>query len=431
MALLNLGLVTKCFTNLLFEAIPAFPDWPALANLLVSGGPPDMVKGAHALSFYLYHVREDAHTKSQDWQVTDTDPQRFKPMGLSLYYVLTPRSNTTDPHLRALADQLMMGLALKTMRDAARIDDTTTVDTSGGPVLVMPTAMRGRGNYLRSSLQPTAANEAGQYWQAGTSPMRLAAYYEVAATLLEPDIPRTRVGRVFMAGVHVLLRGTPRIDTIENDLEFSFPGESEVRRITFSPAAAPYGATVEIKGSDLKGDTSALFLTHRDIPKPVEADSSWKVSTNGTVMRATVKPTASGTPLPPGIYGAMVRTTARKTLPDGSQRDFESWSDQYDFAIAPAILSVSGSPVLTVKVDSFEPHLLSDAEFMLFAGRERLTRVATSPPGPGQYFTPTTPAAARTTVRFRFPGSATSGSVLPLRLIVRGAESGPWWEVVP
>ena len=175
MALLNLGLVTRCFTTMLAERIPTFPDWPAMETLLVSGGPPDLVQGANALSFYLYHVREDAHTKSQDWQASDPSPQRFKPMGLTLFYVLTPRSNTTDPNLRALSDQLMMGLALKTMRDNARIDDSTLIDTQGGPLLVMPTSMRGRGNILRSLLLPTPPNEATQYWQAGTGPMRLAA----------------------------------------------------------------------------------------------------------------------------------------------------------------------------------------------------------------------------------------------------------------
>ena len=179
MALLDLGLVTKCFITLLSERIPTFPDWPG-GTLLVSGGPPDLVKGGQALSFYLYHAREDAHTKSQDWQGSDPNPQKFKPMGLSLYYVLTPRSDTTDPHQRALTDQLLMGLALKTLRDVSRIDDTTAVDTLGGPVFVMPTTMRGRGNYLRSTLMPTPPSEAAHYWQAGTGPLRLAAYYEVA-----------------------------------------------------------------------------------------------------------------------------------------------------------------------------------------------------------------------------------------------------------
>lgn len=430
MALLDLGLVTRCFINLLQARIPAYPAWPASATLLVSGGPPDAVNGAHALSFYLYHVREDAHSKNPGWPVND-NPQRFTPMGLTLFYVMTPRSNTADPHLRAMADQLMMGLALKTMRDHAVIDDSSTVGTAGGPVVVMPTAMRSRHNKLRSLLQPTPASEAAQYWQAGTSATRLAAYYEVAATLLEPDEIRMRTGPVLMVGVHSLLRGQPRIDSIENSIAFTPPGEAEERHITASPAQVPYGGRLTLRGADLKGDRTALLLVHRDRDEPMEVDASWDLASDGNMLSVTARPTAGGAPVLPGIYGALVRTTARKTLPDGSQRDFDNWSNQLGFAVAPAILSVTGPAVRVVTVDAFQPHLLAADELMVFLGPDRLKRVTASPPGPGEFFTPASPAAARKTIRLRFPAGLPSGSILPLRLVVRGAESGPWWDSAP
>jgi hypothetical protein len=432
MALLDLGLVTRCFTTLLTERIPTFPDWPAANNLQVSAGPPDLVNGANALSFYLYHVREDAHAKSQDWQVNDANPQRFKPMGLSLYYVMTPRSNIGDVANRALADQLVMGLALKTLRDQSIIDDSTTVETGGGPVVVMPVAMRGRSNRLRCSLQPTMASDAAQYWQAGTNPLRLAAYYEVAATLLEPDEVRTRSGRVLMFGVHTFVRGEPRIERVTNVVEFTIPGEIEPRRVELSPAEAAYGQSLEISGADVKGDVTALLLNHRDFAEPAEADAAWNLRTDGSRLTVDVRAAAGGQAILPGIYGAIVRTTARKTLPDGSQRDFDSFSNQVGFAVAPAIIGVAGAaPMRIVTVDGFEPHLLGDGELMVFAGGSKLTRVAADPPGPGEFFTPASPAAARTTLRFRFPAGVAAGSLLPVRLVVRGAESGPWWEVVP
>ena len=432
MALLDLGLVTRCFTTLLGERIPTFPDWPGSATLLVSAGPPDLVNGAHALSFYLYHVRKDAHTEAQDWEVSGPNPQRFKPMGLTLYYVLSPRSNAADPHTRALADQLMMGLALKTLRDTPFIDDTVTVDTAGGPVIVMPTAMRGLENKLRIALQPTTFEEAGNYWQAGTGAARLAAYYEVAATLLEPEEPLVRAGRVLVAGLHTFVRGRPVIESVENSIEFTIPGSGASQRILISPASVPVGDTLHVRGADLRGDTTSLLLFHRDLPGPVETDAVWNLRTDGALLTATVQPVASGTPILPGVYGVFVRTVMRSTLPDGSQRDFESLSNQVRFAIAPRIVSVTGAtPVRTVTVDSFEPHALADDDIMVFAGSDRLARAASSPPGPGEYFTPSSPAADRVRLRFRFPAGAVSGSTLPLRIIVRGAESGPWWEVVP
>jgi hypothetical protein len=432
MALLDLSLVTRCFTTLLGERIPLYPDWPAATPLLASAGPPDLVNGAHSLSFYLYHAREDAHTKAQDWAPGDAVPQRFKPMGVTLYYVLTPRSNITDPNLRALADQLVMGLALKTLRDSPVIDDTSAVITPGGPVLVMPTGLRGRNNRLRALLQPTPASEAQQYWSAGTNPLRLAAYYEVAATLLEPDEPTTRRGRVLMVGVHTFVRGQPQIESTGNTITFTPPGALDARTVDISPAEVPYGQTLQVKGANLKGDSTALLISHRDFPEPVAVDAAWNLHTDGSVLGVTVQPSAGAQALVPGIYGAIVRTTARHTLPDGSQRDFDAFSNESGFALAPSIVSVTGAgPVLTIKVAGFEPHLLAISELLVFAGAARLARVGAGTPGAGEFVTPAAPPAAVNNIRFRFPAGLTAGSVLPLRLVVRGAESGPWWETVP
>jgi hypothetical protein len=432
MALLDLGLATRCFTTLLQERIPSFADWPGGANLAVSAGAPDLVSGNHALSFYLYHVRKDAHTEAQDWGAGGANPQRFKPMGVTLYYVLTPRSNLADAGLRALADQLMFGLALKTLRDTSFIDDSTTVDTVGGPKLLMPAAMRGLDNKLRCTLQPRPVEEAGHYWQAGSGAQRLAAFYEVTATLLEPDVPQSRSGRVLVAGVHSIVRGQPVIEAIENRISFQIPGSASTQTITASPAAAPYGDRLHIRGANLKGDVTQLLLQHRDLAAPAAVDAAWTLATDGTLLTVTVQPMASGTPILPGIYGAFVRTVARFTLPDGSQRDFDMVSNQQRFAIAPRIVTVTeAAAVLTITMDGFEPHTLADEDLMVFAGSDRLTRTLADPPGAGSYVTPPNPAADRVRLRLRFPATATSGSLLPLRIIVRGAESGPWWEVVP
>jgi hypothetical protein len=432
MALLDLGLVTRSFTALLRGRIPLYPDWPGATPIDVSAGAPDLVNGDHALSFYLYHVREDAHTKAADWPVPgDPVPQRFTPMGLSLYYVLTPRSSLADVNLRAMADQLMLGLALKTLRDLPTIDDSSTVDTAGGPLLLMPAALRGRGNRFRVLLQPTPANEAAQYWQAGSQPLRLAAYYEVAATLLEPDEPRTRSGRVLMFGVHSFVRGQPEIASTHNRISFTVPGELDARSIDLSPAEVPYGQTLEVRGANLKGDSTALLIGHRDFAEPIAVDAPWLLSTNGSRLSVTVQAAIGARALLPGIYGATVRTTARKTLPDGTQRDFDAYSNQSAFVIAPAILAVTGAgPVLTITVDQFEPHTLAAGDLIVFAGPTRLTRIGAGVPAAGEFFTPNAPAAARTTIRFAFPATLAPGSMVPLRLVVRGAESGPWWETV-
>lgn len=431
MALLDLSLVTRCFTALLGERLPMYGEWPAATTLLASAGAPDLVQAPYALSFYLYHVREDAHTKSQDWSVEDRMPQRFKPMGVTLYYLLAPRSNLADPHQRALADQLVLGLALKTMHDLPVIDDTSTVATLGGPVTLMPVGLRGRGNRFRALLQPTPVSDAVQYWQAGTHPLRSAAYYEVAATLLEADAPQTRSGRVLMVGLNVGVRGKPRIDSTGNTIVFTPPGALDPHRIDSSPAEVPFGGTLEILGNHLQGDATALLLNHRDFATPIAVDAAWSLAGDSARLTATVQSTIAGQPVLPGIYGAIVQTTARQRLPNGTQRDFDATSNESAFAIAPTIVAVvvSGN-VLTIRVDSFEPHLLADADLLVFAGTTRLARTSTAVPAAGQFVTPSTPAL-KNTIRFVFPAGTVPGSVLPLRVVVRSAESGPWWESVP
>jgi len=433
MALLDLGLVTRTFLTLLEERLPLFPDWPAATPINVQPAPPDGVtSGTHALSFYLYHVREDAHTKGQDWNAADDRPHRFKSMGVSLFYLLCPKSSAPTPRDRALNDQLVMGLALKTLHDFSMIDDTTTVDTTSGPKLLMPPAMRGRNNKLRITMMPKPADDAPNFWQGGSLPTRLAAYYEVCATLLEPDETRRRQGRVLTVGVHPFISKRPFIEGTRNVVSFTIPGELAPRDVTLSPAEAAFGSTFEVFGANLKGDKTRLLLSHRDFPDPVAADAPWAVQTTGTVLTATAQPAASGQAVLPGVYGVFVVTTMRGRLPDGSTRDFDAYSNQATLAIAPRIVSVTfAAGVGTITVAGFQPHMIATTDLLVLAGSDKLARTAADPPPAGSFHTPAAPPADTDKIRFRLPPGTPSGAIVPLRLVVRGAESAPRWEVAP
>jgi len=433
MALLDLGLVTRTFLTLLEERLPLYPDWPAATPITVSPAPPDtLTTGSHALSFYLYHVREDAHTKAQDWQTDESRPLRFKSMGVSLFYLLCPKSSAAVPRDRALADQLVMGLALKTLHDYAMIDDTTTVDTSGGPKLLMPPAMRGRRNKLQISLLPKPPEDAPNFWQGGSLPTRLAGYYEVDATLLEPDELRRRAGRVLVVGVHPFVRGGPNIEGTPNNITFTIPGELAPREITISPAEVAFGDSFEVYGTDLKGDKTALLLSHTDFPEPVVVDAAWNIKTTGSVLTATARATAGAQAILPGIYSVMVRTVVRSRLPDGSPRNFDADSNQATLSIVPRIVTLTfAAGIGTITVDGFQPHLIATNDMLVFAGGDKLTRTTTNPPPAGTFFTPPAPPAATKTIRFRLPTGTPSGSLVPIRLVVRNAESAPRWEIAP
>lgn len=427
MALLNLAHVTRTLLSLLEYRLPGYPDWPNGSALIASPAPPDLVSGNYALSFYLYHVKEDAHTKSQDWQADDGRPLRFKPMGLTLNYVLCPRSNVADLADRAYVDQLLMGLCLKTLHDYPCIDDTTTVESGGVPKLVMPAAIRGWGNRLRILMRPAPVEEASQYWQAGSQAARLAAYFEVSAVLLEPDEITRRAARVLSVGVHSFVRGRPIIEGTHNTLQFTPPGDSQPRDLQISPAEVGFGGQFEVYGSDLKGDGTALLINHPGFAAgPVEVDPSWNVNSNGSLLTAVARPAAGAQALLPGIYSVIVRTTARRTLPDGSQRDFDNYSNAAPLSIVPVIANIGFAAGLgTMTVTGFDPSTLSGQDLMLYAGGERLIAVNAAPAA-GQ-FRSLTPDK----IEFVLPGGLTPGAYVALRLIVRSAESAPTWVSVP
>jgi hypothetical protein len=410
---------------------------PSPPALVVTPLPPDQVKGERRLGFYLYHIREEAHTKSQDWPDDDPRPQRLRPMGLALYYVLTPHCETADDAATASTslEQTLMGLAMKTLRDYARIDATTTVLELGNPLpqFVMADPLRKGDNVLRIQLMPIQNHEAPEYWTAGTSPLRLSAYYEATAVLLDPDVETSRRSRVLAYGVHTFVRGSPRIDGTRNVVTFTIPSQPTARQVELQPAEVTYGDAFEVFGSDLKGDRTALLIRHRSFAAPVEVDSTWALTTNGSVLSATIQTTAGAQSVAPGIYGAIVKTVARRTLPDGTVRDFELFSNESGFAITPKITGTTLVAVGNSRIDGLglDPANLTDpADVDLVIGAERLTRRI--PPAAlnaaGQFRVQPGPPAF---IQFRFPTTLASGSVVSMRLIIRGAESAPLFVTVP
>lgn len=443
MALSNLGLISKTLLNVLNLRIRASSDWPTGglpdggAALITSPAPPDLVSEERAVSLYLYHLREDAHTKSQDWEIANVDiPQQFKPMGLTLYYVLCPRSNLGDVIERTLAEQLIMGLAVKALHDFPLIDDSTRVlDRSGVLQTVLDSKLRNRKNRIRVTMQPTPYTEASQFWNAGSQPLRMAAYFEVSATLLEPEIPPSGRQRVALLGVHPLLRGQPVIEATRNQISFTIPGEFDARQAECSPAEVTLGQSMEIVGIDLKGDSNAVLLSHPDFAEALVLDAGWLVQSNENHISLTVQDqvvTSSGNQaIVPGSYGISVRTTARRSLPDGTQRDFDQYSNESAFAITPKISSISALAADlsgNITVAGFLPASLGNGAVSLFCGADKLQRVASGPLQPGQFLLNAAPSQV---IDFRLPTSAPSKAVLPLRLVVRGAEAAPNWVSVP
>ncbi|PYR81157.1 MAG: hypothetical protein DMF87_06400 [Acidobacteria bacterium] len=423
MPVLNLSLVTQTFLTVINTSITNSPEWNAINVLDVSPLPPDRLAGNHTVGFYLYHLTEDASRKNPPPLAADLDaPDVFQPMGLQLYYLLTAHSDLGGPN-GPTAEQLMMGLAIKALRDVCVIDDQTIV--AGAAVL--PGPLVGRGNRFRITLRAPSAEEAVQYWTAGSQPLRLAAYYEVSPVLLEPEPALVRPNRVFSFGVRSVAGGRPRLDFTTSDVTFQLPGEPQ-RTVEARPAEAPIGGRVTFRGSDLSGHAVDLLVRHVSWLHAEAVDPIvWGVTTTGATVIATVQNVAGTQVVLPGVYLGEIRITQTTTLPDGTTRLTTATSNAAPFAVTPRIDPpvnfVAG--LGTITGTNFDPARLPDDHVQVLIGGERLTRVAAAP-NTGQFR-----VVDASTIEFRLPATIAPGTIVSLRILVRGVESAPFWVTAP
>jgi hypothetical protein len=428
--LLNLSFVTQSLQNLLKYQIVASPAWPGGA-LTVSSLPPDRLKDVgDCLSIYLFHLAEEPSRKNSPGASADAPPVRYTPMGLQLTYILTAYS-AKELDAATYFEQLVMGLGVKTLRDTPMIDDTTFV----GPNQVLAPGLRNLHNRFRLTLEPVTSNDAPHYWTAGQQPLRLAAYYQANATLLEPWDAGSYAPPVLQYGVFSLLRGGPRIDTTVSTVTYVTP-DGVTHQADMRPAEAAVGQNVSLLGSALRGDAATVTLSNPFWPAPVDADAAWAVKATDTRVTFTVR-NAIGPGLPPqtvapGNYTVHVTTTERRTLPDGRVRDFDKVSNEAPFAVVPTATASALDPQHqgTITGGLFADPVLvkADAVQVLF-GFDLLTAVP--PPGPPLLAPGTFTVQDSAHIRFRVPASALSGDARLLRVFVNGVESAPQWVTVP
>jgi hypothetical protein len=424
MALLNLSLVTQALTNLIEAGVKSSPDWPAGDAVKVTPERPDALGGERTLGFYLYHLVEAAHLKNVPPPGDAAVPLRLTPMALELRYQLTPHSSLNGAN-GPLKEQLMMGLAMKTLRDFPVIDDSTAI----GGITIFPAALQGGDNRLRITLQPAPPNEALQYWTTGSQPARLAAYYQVLTALFEPDPVTSRAGRVLVHSVHTFLRGAPHLDGSRTRIQFTIPGETTPREVVLRPAEVPVGGELALFGTELGGTDAQLWLRHAGWSHPVQADAvQWGVTATEDQVIARVQEFAGPETILPGAYGAFLKVVATRTMPDGRLRRFEKTSNETPFTIVPRIDAIGpfAGGLATVTGLRFDPILLPGDAIQVFLGPDALARRDAGTPAAGE-FRP----VSDTTLQFRLPAGLTPGSAVPIRILVNRAESAPRWIVVP
>jgi hypothetical protein len=439
----DLSLVTTTLLRLLKARIdplwvaffPPSPPNPLPPAVNYTGAGSSNLSGDNALSCFLYHVTEDPHFKNQPPIFRDRPPVRFTPMGLQLHYQLMAQTvdiGAGDPNPAILRAQRLFGLALKTLHDYASLDKTTQIDGS----LIFPPAIQGSDNVFRITLKNLTANEVSSFWTPGEQSIRLAAYYEVSTAFLESDTPQLRVQRVLRYGVQIFVNGAPRLDHSRSVVTFRLPGETSDRTAEVQPGEASTGADFFLDGTDLTGDTTTLLIRKTSWSEPQEVGTDWGVTAGPTSVVARVGTSAGSQTIVPGFYTAAARVTRNRVMPDGSLRSFPQESNQVPFTVAPLITNpafnvvataVGPQQIVTIDGGVFQHPEVAAVNVRLFVGSEAVPLEPTVSLTPGHF-----EIVSPTQLRFRFPlAGVVAGEVLPLRVLVNGAESAPRWVRVP
>jgi len=435
MPLLDLSLVTGTLLRLLRLRVnplwaSLFPPAPPPPTVSYTGAPSASATGEQTLGMFLYHVNEDAHFKNQPPYYRDQPPIRFAPMGLLLHYQLYAYASDGDAESIMSRTQRLFGLALKTLHDYPSIDRTTEI--GGTPVFVAE--LQGSDNVLRIVLRNVSTTDATNFWNAGTQGVRLAAYYEVCATLLEPDRPMSGSGRVLRYGVQIFVNGAPRLDTSRSKITFRVPGETADRTAEVQPGESAQDENIYFDGTDLHGDATTLLIKRAGWDDPEEVGSDWGVIAGVDTIYAKVQARAGSHDVVPGVYTAAARVTRNRRMPDGSTRAFPQASNAVPFTVTPLITSppynlpaVAAADIVTVTGGVFQHADVPAANVRIIVGGEPVPREPTAGLTAGHFIID---SANQIRIQFPITGVA-SGAVVPLRIIVNGAENAPRWVQVP
>ncbi len=464
MALLDLSNVTSTLADTLRLNITQRLD-PSLTTLDVTTLPPERVSDASTtINLYLYHIAEDPHYRNLPGNLSDTNPAATKPMSLILFYILTTH-HEVDSVFDTEMQQRLMGYALKTFHDFARISDRSQINGTQ----LLDVDLRGRDNALEIVLRPITPEEAIAFWSAeDRMTTRLSAYYEVRYALLDPDPPQRLPGIVLRLGNFIIDIASPQLAATRSLMSFTLPtvAGGGTQTIEASPArvgppivALPESNRLTLVGTGLTiGQTRRIYLSSArwrqrapeleravvDASLAANAAAGWTITeasdsielvfgTELTVALPSGPPVVL--PVEPGIYSVVVEVVKDSLEVFGQLKEITDISNVMTFAVIPRVI---GASVIDAATRRIQVDLDPSTD---------LTPTGPGSPGPldlvfvanGQNYIqhdPTDPAATFDAgdfepfddrLEFRALFDPAVSGTYPLRVIVEGAESQPFW----
>jgi Pvc16 N-terminal domain len=425
----DLAQVTHLLISQLSAAIKASPRY--VQNHFpfeVSGLMPAVSRtdGTNVLSLYLLHVGRDPY-----WRNTPVEGQRgqwntSQPLSLNLSYLLTSYSEK-NWHM----EQYLMSVALSYFH--------------ANPIYKSGTAE------FSVTVEADSIEEMSRLWQAITVPIRLSAMFRVAIVFLAPELPPVADMRT---PVEVSLSVSP-------DLNFASPtpeppphlfevAAQVAYRVDPNPVdpvppfaligqpGAAAGESVRLLGSGLdQANAASVYLSPAGGGAEWPLPPSWRAF--GTAASGTTGDADEVVVQLPVTYGTLPasETALTDTPPPGAykiavgQAGVGFRSNALALSIAPQVNGIG--PGLTVlepdlsHVYSFSASGLVAGQTSVLIDQTALTIAGAVAPGVA------TVDAATGAITFELPAAGlTSGTYVPVRVIVNNVEAPPgWWVKVP
>jgi hypothetical protein len=466
MPMLDLSQATVALQRLLELCLPLIE--PSLTGAIsISTLPPERTQGGvNQLSLYCYHVSPDPSNRYRPRQASGPRPIATSPLTLILNYIVTAHT-LVETEFNALAEQRLLGYAMKAFHDFPVIDDSTRIAGQ----FVLPDAIRGQNNSLSIAQLRLTAGESLNYWaNENQITVKPSCYYEVAAVELEPEPPDRLPGIVIQVGGFVFPKNMPTISASSSQVAFDRPislgggdGVMTASPARIGPVSAlpPHANVMRLTGHALAtGSARRLHISHpfwtRQFPGGrVALDLSlngglgWALSvadeevtvTLGNDLRASPPEGGASVDLSlyPGSYLAAWEIE-RRVERDGLNEALSERSNTAPFMVYPRItsslrdngtgqvtLSFGGSWLLNRgRPAPTDPALAPELDIGLSVdGRAYALVSGVAPSGPGTFV-----IDDHTLTYAPSPPADTTGEHA-VRVVVDGADSQPFWIVVP
>lgn len=452
MAILDLASVTRSLKKLLEKNIN-LTYFGGDEDVTVTPKAPDKVGAEmNTLSVFLYHVSEDPYYKNVEGPGKGGRNIARTPMALCLYYILTPHHEVAESEDNELTLQTLMGYALKTLHDYPIITEDTQI--GGDPVLQGD--MAENHNSMQIILRPVTPEEALAFWGSeDQQTARLAAYYEVRVIMLEPDEPETVAAPVLSLGTYLYQLGTPHLEATQSDLPFVLPssagGTTQLVALTPARASADVGENpphnrIVLTGHNLASGKSrqlwlrsAAFTEVVDGPLPLDLAitnntiNGWALSVGDdrlvldlhhTLYYLDEDEVEQNIALLPGIYTALLRVRVSERMVGDALVPITNDSNEIPLVVIPRIDSYTvdgGANKIDVTiVETFDLTTLGLELRLYVDGQAYVKDTGTGTAGEFEVID-------GTTLRFNALFDVEADGEHPIRLVVNGAESAPYW----